>query len=105
MFGFKRNTPSISGADLQKEISANNGVIVDVRTAGERAAGTLPGAVGADWLSGQFQTQFKNWDPAKHYYLFCRSGNRSGAATSFLKAQGFENVKNIGAYDRLKDTF
>lgn len=105
MFGFKRNTSSISTADLKKEIADNNGIIIDVRTAGERSGGVLPNAVGADWLSGEVHTQFKNWDPSKHYYLYCRSGNRSGAATSFLKAQGFENVKNIGAYDSLAGLF
>lgn len=104
MFGFRRNTTP-SGTDLKKEITENNGIIIDCRTAGERSMGTLPDAIGADWLGGEVHNQFKNWDPSKHYYLYCRSGNRSGQATSFLKAQGFENVTNIGSYDSLAGLF
>lgn len=103
MFFFRNTNPT--GAALKNEIESNSGMIIDVRTAGERAMGTLPGAIGADWLSGEVQQVYKSWDPSKHYYLYCRSGSRSGQATAFLKAQGFTNVTNIGAYDSLAGLF
>ncbi|MCH2199521.1 MAG: rhodanese-like domain-containing protein [Flavobacteriales bacterium] len=102
---FFRNTNKTSGEEIRKEIESNAGIIIDVRTAAERAIGTLPGTQAADWLSGEVHENASSWDPEKHYYLYCRSGNRSRQATSFLKAQGFKNVTNIGAYGDLKNSF
>jgi phage shock protein E len=45
------------------------------------------------------ETAWKTLDPAKPHYLYCRSGARSGAATSFLKSKGFKEVYNLGGYD------
>lgn len=103
MFFFKQSSPV--NANLKKEIEENNGIIIDVRSPGEQLQGILPDAVGADWLSGEFHRQSTKWDPAKHYYLYCRSGNRSGAAADFLRSKGFKNVTNIGAYQSLAGLF
>lgn len=105
MFFFRNTNSSNVNGDLKKEIEENAGIIVDVRSAGERSSGVLPNAIGADWLSGEVHTMIQSWDPEKHYYMYCRSGNRSGMATKFMKAQGFKNVTNIGAYDQLADLF
>lgn len=103
MFFFKSS--SAVNENLKAEIEANQGVILDVRTAGERMDGTVKGAIGADWLSGEFQNKAVSWDKSAHYYLYCRSGNRSGAATDFLRARGFKNVTNIGAYHSVANLF
>lgn len=96
MFFFKSNSTAKAG--LKEEIAENNGIIVDVRSAGERADGMIKGALGADWFNGELVNKANQWDPNKHYYLYCRSGNRSGAATDFLRSKGFKHVTNIGAY-------
>ena len=36
-----------------------------------------------------------NLDRYKTYYLICRSGRRSGIATSFMRDNGFKEVYNI----------
>ena len=41
-------------------------------------------------------------DPSKSYYLYCRSGNRSGQAAKLLRDKGFESVFNAGAYGSLE---
>ena len=104
MFFFKQQ-PSADLGNLKNEIESNQGIIVDVRTSGERMEGTVKNALGADWLSGEFQQKANSWDPSKHYYLYCRSGNRSGAAADFLRSKGFKNVTNIGAYHQVANLF
>ena len=41
-------------------------------------------------------------DPAKSYYLYCRSGNRSGQAAKLLRDGGFDSVFNAGGYGSLE---
>ena len=36
--------------------------------------------------------------------FFCRSGNRSGQATEFFKAQGLDNVYNGGGYEDMQQS-
>lgn len=103
MFFFKSN--SAEKANLKEEIAANEGVVVDVRTAGEMASGKVPGAVGADWFSGEFVKKAASWDPNKHYYLYCRSGGRSSAACGYLRSKGFTNVTDLGAYSSIAHLF
>ena len=87
--------------DVQKAASDPQSVIIDCRTPGEVAGGTLSGAKVMDWLAGEFQSGVGAMEKSKTYYLFCRSGNRSGQAASFLRSQGFEKVYNAGPYSGL----
>ncbi|MFM1932000.1 MAG: hypothetical protein RL226_1303 [Bacteroidota bacterium] len=99
---FRRNTVN---PDLKNEITEKNGIVIDCRTAPERAMGMVPGAISADWLGGELHSKIKSLDPSKHYYLYCRSGARSGQATSFLKSHGFANATNLGGYDDIAHLF
>jgi rhodanese-related sulfurtransferase len=40
-------------------------------------------------------------DPSKTYYLYCRSGSRSGHATAILRSQGIDTAFNIGGLSSL----
>lgn len=78
-------------------------VIIDCRTPGETAGGTVTGAREMDWLAGAWtDAAIQGLDPAKSYYLYCRSGNRSGQAAKLLRSKGFASVFNAGAYDSLR---
>lgn len=103
MFFFKSN--SNAKTNLKEEVAGNHGIIVDVRTSGEQAGGILPGAVKADWFSGEFAKKAAQWDTTKHYYLYCRSGGRSSAACGYLKSKGFNNVTDLGAYSSVAHLF
>jgi rhodanese-related sulfurtransferase len=74
------------------------GVLVDVRTPLEFAAGSLAGAVNLPLEElDQHLKVFGEW-PA---LLFCRSGFRSHIALEKLRSHGIKsNVYNIGALDR-----
>ena len=71
-------------------------VIIDVRTAEEVAEGIIEGAIQIDIYGGQaFLDALEELDKSKSYYVYCRSGNRSGQACAIMNAQGFENTYNL----------
>lgn len=75
-------------------------VIIDVRTPAEFEAGHLEGAINIDVQSPDFAAQMMELDPNGEYYVYCRSGNRSAAAISWMNQMGFdgETITNGGGY-------
>jgi len=67
--------------------------ILDVRRQGEYEEKQLEGAINIplDELPGSTD----NLDKSKKYYVHCRSGYRSMAGCSILRARGFDNLINI----------
>ncbi|MFU8812786.1 MAG: rhodanese-like domain-containing protein [Balneolaceae bacterium] len=89
-------------SDWKSTVESNPGVIIDVRTRGEFEQGHLAEAAHQyDLLSGEFQEMIDSLDPDETYYLYCRTGNRSGQAEQMLRERGFTNVHNIGGYEEL----
>lgn len=73
-----------------------NAVILDVRTEDEVNEGFIPNAIHLDIYKGQeFLDEIKKLDTDKNYYVYCRSGNRSGQACSIMNQLGFENAYNL----------
>lgn len=74
----------------EKFASTKDAVLVDVRTAGEFSGGTIKGSKNIDFMSSSFKDQFLKLDKNKTYFLFCRSGNRSGQACNLLSKEGYK---------------
>ena len=74
-------------------------VVIDVRTPAEFAAGHLDGAVNIDVQSPDFEALVSQLDPAGSYYVYCRSGNRSGQAIDRMTALGFSDLTNGGSVE------
>lgn len=73
-----------------------NAVILDVRTEDEFNEGIIPGAMNIDIYKGQgFIYSIEELDKSKNYYVYCRSGGRSGQACSIMRELGFENAYNL----------
>lgn len=70
--------------------------IIDVRTPAEFAEGHIEGAVNIDLNGPDFMGQVDSLDPAKTYAVYCRSGNRSAAATRYMQDRGFGSVYELG---------
>jgi rhodanese-related sulfurtransferase len=70
-------------------------VILDVRTPAEFASGHIAGAVNVDFESGSFDQDIQKLENSKTYAVYCRSGNRSGQATSIMAKNGFSSVFNL----------
>lgn len=74
----------------------DNAVILDVRTDDEIAEGIIPNAIQIDIYKGQeFINEIEKLDKSKNYYVYCRSGNRSGQACAIMEQLGFENAFNL----------
>ncbi len=80
-------------AQLAKD---GNAVVIDVRTDAEIADGIIPNAIHIDIYKGQeFVNELEELNKNKNYYVYCRSGNRSGQACNIMKQLGFENTYNL----------
>lgn len=74
----------------------DNAVILDVRTDHEVADGIIPNAIHLDIYKAQeFMSEIEDLDKSKNYYVYCRSGNRSGQACQIMEGLGFENAYNL----------
>lgn len=74
----------------------DNASILDVRTQEEVEEGYIPNATNIDFYLGQdFLNEIEKLDKSKNYYVYCRSGNRSGQACAIMNSVGFENAFNL----------
>lgn len=98
----KSDTNRIAAEQFQQQLQKQPGVIIDVRTQEEFDWGHLAVAdYHLNLLNGNFETSLDSLGKDKTYYLYCRSGNRSGKAAKLMGQNGFKNVYNIGGYQEL----
>jgi len=90
-----------AGADTPAQAVPQGTILLDVRTPAEFDAGHLPGAVNLDVQAPDFEQQLlAGFDPAGDYYVYCRSGNRSGQAIERMRAAGFTGeLTNYGGLE------
>lgn len=101
---FKKNPTDLDGQEFKKQFSADkNAVLLDVRTADEFQSGTILSAKNIDVMASDFNAKLSKLDKSKTYFVFCRSGNRSGNAVNIMKKEGFNAfnlVGGIGAFPK-----
>jgi rhodanese-related sulfurtransferase len=68
--------------------------LLDVRTTLEVRSGALPNAMHIDIMSSSFTKQVAVLDKSKTYYVYCKSGARSGQACKTMHKMGFD-VRNL----------
>lgn len=86
----------ISQQDWAQGITNANVVILDVRASYEFDEGHIPGAKNIDIYLGQdFINELEVLDKNKDYYVYCKSGGRSGQACAIMKQLGFTKVYNL----------
>ncbi len=74
----------------------DNAFILDVRAPEELEDGYIPNAANIDFYLGQdFLKEVEKLDKSKNYYVYCRSGNRSGQACAIMNSVGFKNAYNL----------
>ena len=82
------------------ELVASGALVLDVRTPSEYKDGHVKGSINLP-----LQTLGNNLNKLKKDQVIitcCRSGSRSGMAKRMLKANGFEQVHNGGAWTNLR---
>jgi rhodanese-related sulfurtransferase len=91
--------PGIVDAPTARKLVSAGVKVVDVRTAGEFAAGHLPGAVNIPY--DEIERRLGEvGPPGAPVLIYCRSGRRSGIAAQRLEARGYTRVYDLQAYDR-----
>ena len=105
IFGSKpKNYENLDGTTFRTSYQrAPKALLLDVRTAGEFAEGSIEGAKNLDVSSSQFQQALKTMDKNTEYFVFCRSGNRSGSACDSMSKEGFKAYNlagGIGAWPK-----
>jgi rhodanese-related sulfurtransferase len=77
--------------DFQEKLQEKpNAILVDVRTPEEFESGRIPQAININIMDSTFMTQVAALDKTKVYFIYCRSGARSGQACAMMSNQGFE---------------
>jgi rhodanese-related sulfurtransferase len=84
---------NINTATVEQIRNRDDVVLIDVREDFEYADGHIPGATLIPL--GQIPDRLNEIPTDKTVVAVCRSGNRSGQATDFLRKQGFDNVHNM----------
>jgi phage shock protein E len=69
-------------------------VVLDVRETWEYEAGHIPGVTLIPM--GEVPQRLSEIPTDKTVVVTCRTGNRSGQVTDYLRQQGFDNVHNMG---------
>ena len=71
-------------------------VIIDVRTDDEFSTGYIGGAVNIDfYMRNEFISEIDKLDKSKSYFIYCKSGARSGQTCEIMKQKGFKKVYNL----------
>lgn len=79
-----------------KEYMENNKEVslIDVRETAEVKAGKIPGAINIPL--GLLEFRLQDIEKSKEHIMICRSGNRSGMATSLLENHGYSVINMDG---------
>lgn len=72
-----------------------NAVLIDVRSTAELEDGMIEGAISINVLDPDFEDKVEKLDKEKSYFVYCRSGNRSGMACSRMASLGFTKLYNL----------
>jgi rhodanese-related sulfurtransferase len=87
--------------DFQEKLLVTpNAILLDVRTPEEFASGKIPQSININLMDRTFMSQVAVLDKSKPYFIYCRSGSRSGQACTMLANQGFEVYNLAGGVMR-----
>jgi rhodanese-related sulfurtransferase len=90
---------SLSACSTAEAIDMSSvAAVIDVRTPDEVATGRLHGSLHIDIQGSDFASQMNELDKSANYVVYCRSGNRAGAAIDWMTENGFTGtLTNAGS--------
>ena len=101
----QNDTTLLSPDQFEKAISADNILVLDVRTPDEYKKGHIKNSLLIDWKkSERFAEKAKALDASKTVYVYCAAGVRSKAAAEWLRSNGFTHVYELdGGMNKWKE--
>lgn len=97
-------TQADTGALAVSRLGQEGVYVIDVRTVEEWQDSHVDGAVWWGLAEELEQGNMPDITQNSEIYVYCRSGNRSAAATQILQDNGFSNVNDAGAITNLTDS-
>ncbi len=86
----------LSPDEFERGLSRPEVQILDVRTSGEFQNSHIKSSFQADWTDpDQFKDRVQHLDKNKPVMIYCAAGGRSSAAASWMRQNGFKNVKEL----------
>lgn len=79
----------------EKIKTAENSIILDVRTPNEFAKGAIQNAINIDINGSDFEKQISLLDKNKTYLVYCLSGARSASAVNYMLKNDFKESYNL----------
>lgn len=87
---------NLTQTEWSSSITEDNTVILDVRTPNEWAEGIIENALTINIQDPQsFIEEIEKLDKNKNYYVYCRSGARSGQACQVMNSIGINETNNL----------
>ena len=80
---------------IKRNHENSNFIILDIRTLEEFNEGHIENAFNIDFYSETFKEELDKLNKDNTYFIYCRSGNRSGRAIPVMKELGFKEVYNL----------
>lgn len=95
---FLFSVASLPSACSDSAVQTETRFLVDVRTPGEFAEGSAPGAVNIPL--DEIESRLDEFRDKGEIVVMCRSGNRSRQAKMILEKHGFSNVTDGGPWQQ-----
>jgi rhodanese-related sulfurtransferase len=89
---------TVSGTDFAakwREMSDTGAKLIDVRTPGEYTSGHYENAEMVDFYAEDFASKMNALDKDVQYFIYCRSGSRSGQTLRLMQDLGFTKVYDL----------
>lgn len=86
----------LSGEDfLKKYKETESAILLDVRTEEEYSEGHIDNAHNINFQGPAFSEEIAKLDSSKTYFVYCRSGNRSGKAIAQMRSVGINTIYEL----------
>ncbi|MDP3945438.1 MAG: rhodanese-like domain-containing protein [Lutibacter sp.] len=102
VLGISCNTKSQSHSDAIKVLAPTefkqksaNQTIIDIRTPQEFSEGHIDGAININYYDSNFMDQMAKYDKNQPIFIYCRSGNRTTAASKKAADFGFTEIYDL----------
>ena len=86
---------NISAHEAQKVLQKEGIILLDIRTPQEFNASKIEGAINIDFYNRAFAENLNKLDKKETYFVYCRSGNRTGQSMRIFKSLGFTDIYHL----------